>query len=104
MAAPPSRVVSRARGSARRRDGRRASDGRNPRRLGAWASYTHIHVEDIDAHHARAREAGAVIVRGLSDEEYGDRRYDAEDPEGHRWSFAQRVRDVPPAQWGASIA
>lgn len=75
---------------------------RNPRRLGVWTSYVHIYVPDVDAHCARARDAGATIVRGLNDESYGDRRYDAEDPEGHRWSFAQRLRDVPPEEWGAT--
>ena len=25
---------------------------------------------------------------------YGDRRYGAEDPEGHHWYFGQHVRDV----------
>lgn len=33
---------------------------------------------------------------------YGDRRYDAGHLEGQRWSFAQRLKDVPPADWGAT--
>src|SRR5437870_4482962 len=44
-------------------------------------------VEDPDAHYARARQAGATIVRELVDEDYGSREYSARDPEGNLWSF-----------------
>jgi uncharacterized glyoxalase superfamily protein PhnB len=50
--------------------------------------------EGIDAHCARARAAGAVIVREPADQFYGDRVYSARDPEGHVWSFGQPVRKV----------
>ena len=56
---------------------------------------THVQLKDgIDAHCQRARAAGAVIVRELADQFYGDRSYMAKDPEGHVWSFAQTVREV----------
>jgi uncharacterized glyoxalase superfamily protein PhnB len=50
-----------------------------------------VYVDDVDAHHARARRGGARI---LSEPEDGfpGRRYRAEDLEGHRWMFLQ-----PPA-------
>ena len=35
----------------------------------------------------RARNAGARIVRGLRDEDYGSRGFTARDPEGVYWSF-----------------
>jgi uncharacterized glyoxalase superfamily protein PhnB len=55
----------------------------------------HVHLrEDLDAHCARARAAGAVIVREPQDEFYGDRVYMAKDPEGHAWSFAMNLRYV----------
>jgi uncharacterized glyoxalase superfamily protein PhnB len=44
-------------------------------------------VEDPDAHHERARTAGAEIVRAPRDTEYGSREYSARDPEGNVWSF-----------------
>ena len=47
-----------------------------------------MYVEDVDAHCARAREAGAEIAEEPNDQPYGDRRYAAEDPEGHLWYFA----------------
>ena len=77
---------------------------RSPKRLGQSTHLVHAYVEDVDAHCARARKAGATILAEPEDQAYGDRRYDAEDPEGHRWSFAQHVRDVAPADWGAERA
>jgi uncharacterized glyoxalase superfamily protein PhnB len=50
-------------------------------------SWIYVVVEDADAHHARAVEAGAEIVRELSDQSYGSRDYAARDPEGNLWSF-----------------
>ena|SRR5215468_1566026 len=44
-------------------------------------------VDDVDAHAARARAAGADIFLGPDDKEYGGRGYSARDPEGNAWSF-----------------
>jgi len=44
-------------------------------------------VADPDAHHDRARAAGADIVRAPQDTSYGAREYSARDPEGNVWSF-----------------
>ena len=47
-----------------------------------------VTVDDVDAHHAQAEAAGAVVIRPLEDSpEAGMRLYTAEDPEGHRWMF-----------------
>jgi PhnB protein len=51
----------------------------------------YVMVEDVDAHFAHAREAGATIVEEPADQEYGERRYAAEDPEGHQWFFAMPI-------------
>jgi uncharacterized glyoxalase superfamily protein PhnB len=48
-------------------------------------------VDDVDAHCERARAAGATILREPDEPSYGYRVYTAEDPEGHRWMFGQRV-------------
>jgi PhnB protein len=71
-------------------------DYRNPKRLGQTSQNVYVYVDDIDKHYARAREAGARILQEPADQFYGDRRYGAEDPEGHQWYFAQHVRDVAP--------
>jgi len=44
-------------------------------------------VDDADAHHDRAKAAGAKIVGELRDTDYGSRDYSTEDPEGNRWFF-----------------
>jgi uncharacterized glyoxalase superfamily protein PhnB len=79
-------------------------DYRNPKRLGASTCSVYVYVPDVDTHHTRASEAGARIIDELHDEEYGDRRYGAEDPEGHQWFFAQRIKEVAPEEWGATVA
>lgn len=65
---------------------------RNPKQLGTMTQTLYVQVDDVDAHCARARAAAAVIAEEPADQDYGDRRYAAEDPEGHRWYFAQPIR------------
>jgi len=48
-----------------------------------------IAVDDLDAHYAQARAAGATILREPEDPGIGHRIYTAEDPEGHRWMFGE---------------
>ena len=77
-------------------------DFRSPKRGGYIGSQIHVYVDDVDAHYERALAAGGGEIRQApSDQVYGDRRYDAWDPEGHLWTFAQHVRDVPAEEWGA---
>lgn len=51
------------------------------------AGLVHVVVEDPDALCERARAAGAAIVRGPEDTDYGSRMVVATDPEGNTWSF-----------------
>ena len=67
----------------------------SPKELPALHAQVHCYVDDVDAHHARAVEAGATITAAVEDQFYGDRNYRAVDPEGTRWIFATRVKDVP---------
>lgn len=50
-----------------------------------------VEVDDLDAHHERARTVGATILREPEEPGIGYRIYSAEDPEGHRWMFGQRL-------------
>jgi PhnB protein len=75
---------------------------RNPKHLGQPTVQVHVYVDDLEAHYERAKAAGATIVMEPVEQPYGDRRYDADDPEGVRWSFAQHVRDTRPEEWGAT--
>jgi PhnB protein len=63
-------------------------DYRNPRNADHSTALVHVYIDDVDAHFEHAKAAGAEIVMEPTDQEYGDRRYDAKDPEGHFWSFA----------------
>ena len=54
----------------------------------------YIYVDDVGAHFARTKDAGAKIIEEPSDQFYDDRRYTAEDPERQQWAFATRVREV----------
>lgn len=47
-----------------------------------------VTVDDVDAHHAKAVEAGATILRPPEDSPPG-RLYSAADPDGHRWMFLE---------------
>jgi uncharacterized glyoxalase superfamily protein PhnB len=47
----------------------------------------YIVTDDPDGLFARATAAGAEVVRGLRDEEYGSRGFTVRDPEGNLWSF-----------------
>ena len=66
-------------------------------------AFVMIYVDDVDAHHARAAAEGATIIEPLADQFYGHRVYRAKDPEGQRWSFHQRLREVPPSELQSAL-
>jgi uncharacterized glyoxalase superfamily protein PhnB len=61
------------------------SGGDSPFNLGPAGVY--VALDDPDAHYDRAVAAGADIVMGLTDQDYGSREYAARDPEGNVWCF-----------------
>lgn len=71
---------------------------------GAQTSLLTVFVEDVDAHYAKAKSAGAKIIEDLNETCYGERQYGVEDLEGHRWLFSQHVHDADPREWGAVVA
>jgi uncharacterized glyoxalase superfamily protein PhnB len=63
---------------------------KSPRDLGGVSFTTYIALDsasDVDALHDRARDAGADIIRELTDTDYGSREFSARDLEGYVWSF-----------------
>lgn len=74
---------------------------RSPADLGgANTQRIHVRIErDIDGHCERARAAGATIMAEPAEQFYGDRTYAAIDPEGHRWTFAQAIREASDADY-----
>ena len=80
-----------------------SDDHRSPASIGMKNTQT-VHVqlaegEDIDAHAAQARKAGALILQEPATQFYGERTYRARDPEGHIWTFGVTVTRMTPAEW-----
>lgn len=71
---------------------------------GTTSHYATVHVDNVDAHFARARAAGAVILKEPADMPFGVRQYTARDIGGHWWTFSENIRDVDPSEWGATVA
>jgi uncharacterized glyoxalase superfamily protein PhnB len=66
----------------------------SPRTIGNTTVQMMVFVHDVDAHYAHALAEGADITMEIEDAFYGERRYEATDPEGHRWHFAERFEDI----------
>ena len=69
---------------------------------GAETQCSYFIVDDLDAHYARARDAGAKIVLEIKTHLNGARGYACVDPEGHLWNFGtydphRRVNEVKEA-------
>ena len=83
------------------RGARFGAPGRAPRGLdGANTQSLFLYVDDVDAHCAQARAAGARVTCEPTDNDYGaehwcDRTYACVDPDGHLWWFSQRLRNPP---------
>ena len=60
---------------------------KSPRELGGVTQSIYVYIGDVDAHHDRAKAAGAEIVVPLQNTDYGSREFSARDPEGHLWHF-----------------
>ena len=58
-----------------------------PTDAGAVTQAPYVIVDDVDAHCARARAAGAEIVMEPADQHYGGRLYSCRDIERHLWNF-----------------
>jgi uncharacterized glyoxalase superfamily protein PhnB len=57
----------------------------------------------IDDHCERARAAGATIVQEPQDQFHGDRTYRVIDPQGHTWSFSEKLREVTVEEMEAAV-
>jgi PhnB protein len=77
---------------------------RNPANLGARTQMVCILVDDVEAAFERAKAAGAEITEEPTDQEYGERRFGARDPEGHAWSISQTIAKPAPEEWGATAS
>ena len=74
--------------------------GENPAHVDGMTHLTRVRVEDVSAQFERARAHGARVLEPPTDREYGERDCTVEDLAGHRWQFAETVRDVAPEDFG----
>jgi uncharacterized glyoxalase superfamily protein PhnB len=65
-----------------------------PQHFGGTYSAIYLHVDDVDTVWNRALNAGASVVRPLTDVFWGERDGQILDPFGHRWGLTQHLRDV----------
>ncbi|WP_031469454.1 VOC family protein [Sciscionella sediminilitoris] len=71
----------------------------DPVTLGGTPVTLYLFVADAHAAFDRAIRAGARESRPVQDHFFGDRHGQVIDPFGHRWTLAQRIEDVPLAEY-----
>jgi PhnB protein len=71
---------------------------KSPETLGGSPAGIALYVEDADAIFARAIAAGAVEVRPLKDQFWGDRSGTVRDPFGYSWTICTHKEDVSPQE------
>ena len=80
-------------------EGAFGSPAQSPKSTGnIQGTVIYIYCEDIDGQYQRVQEAGAEITMPIEDQFWGDRIFQAADPDGYRWTFAQNVADFDPAK------
>lgn len=67
---------------------------RSPLRFGGTGTTLHLHVDDVDILTARAREAGATVLREPADYGHGERQSRVRDPFGHEWLLGHELEAV----------
>jgi len=66
----------------------------SPASIGGSPVSLHLQVDDVDAVVGRAASAGAVVLRPVRNEFYGERTGTIPDPFGHHWHVATTVEEV----------
>jgi len=65
-----------------------------PESLGGTSVSLMIYVPDADTVFERAIAAGALVLRPVTDQFYGDRTGTLQDPFGHWWTIATHLEDL----------
>ncbi len=68
----------------------------SPKTLGGTSFGLCLYVPDVDAAFLRAVQSGAVVLRPIKNQFYGDRSGVVADPFGHIWTLSTHVEDVSP--------
>lgn len=76
---------------------------KSPATLGGTPTGYCVYVRDVDAAFETAVAAGGTVVQPVADQFYGDRSGSLNDPFGHKWTLATRVKDMTPAEMQAAM-
>lgn len=71
---------------------------RGPLTFGGTGTTIHLHVDDVDTLTARARAAGATVLREPTDYGHGERQSRLRDPFGHEWLLGHELEAVTPEE------
>ncbi|HSE30456.1 MAG TPA: VOC family protein [Pyrinomonadaceae bacterium] len=75
-----------------------------PQAFGGTPVSLMIYVEDVDTTYKQAIASGAVELKPLQDQFYGDRSGTLKDPFGHIWTVATHKEDVTPEEMDKRLA
>jgi uncharacterized glyoxalase superfamily protein PhnB len=70
----------------------------SPKSRGGTSVSLYLYVENADAAFDRAVKAGCTVKMPMSDQFWGDRYGQVEDPFGHQWAFATHKQDLTKEQ------
>ena len=71
---------------------------KSPKTIGGTPVCLHLYVTNVDEVFANALAAGAIQIRPVENQFYGDRSGMFHDPFGHSWNVATHVEDVSPEE------
>jgi PhnB protein len=71
---------------------------KSPETLGGSPVSIQLYVEDVDTFFKKAVAAGATERKAVTDQFYGDRSGQLEDPFGHLWWVATHEEDIAPEE------
>jgi len=74
----------------------------SPKSRGGTSVTLNLYVENADTSFERAVKAGCTVKMPMSDQFWGDRFGQVEDPFGHQWSFATHKQDLTKEQINAN--
>lgn len=69
-----------------------------PGTSGASPIMMHLYVKDVDKMTEQAIAAGAIVIRPVGNQFYGDRSGMLRDPFGHVWNLSTHIEDVSPEE------
>jgi PhnB protein len=77
---------------------------KTPKNAGATTGGVMLYLKDVDGFFEKAVGAGATSVMPPTDQFWGDRYGQIEDPFGHVWALATHLRDMTPREMKKAMA